>query len=140
MDAENWPPKFLEKIALGPTGCWLWLGTINREGYGLVWTDENPQCFAHRHAWSLSGRSLPEGMHVHHRCRVRRCVNPDHLDLLTHAEHMGAHKEFTTHCANGHAFTVETTYVYPNGTRDCRICRTRRRAEYRQKQKTARVV
>jgi hypothetical protein len=133
VDTSNWPPRFVEKIAVGLNGCWIWVGAKDHGGYGQFAVDRIPR-FAHRHAWHLAGRALPDGMHLHHRCGTRTCVNPDHLELLTHRVHMGLHAAEITHCKHGHEFTPENTYVYPaSGRRDCRKCRTAYRAKHRTK-------
>jgi hypothetical protein len=60
------------------TGCWLWTGAINRNGYGKTKVDRK-DITAHRWSWILHRGAIPEGMHVLHRCDVPGCVNPAHL-------------------------------------------------------------
>ena len=72
------------------TGCVLWTGSINHGGYGIVrrgpWLRSG--MMAHRIAVYLSGRDVPEGMVVDHMCRVRRCVNPEHLRVVTRGQNV----------------------------------------------------
>lgn len=42
-----------------------------------------------------------------------------------------------THCKHGHLFTDATTYIDPNGTRICKVCRARRMKAYYQRKKVA---
>jgi hypothetical protein len=69
-------------------GCWLWTGHLNRFGYGRIrrGTVADGQVFAHVLAWESHFGSVPEGLHVLHRCDVPSCVRPDHLFLGTIAE------------------------------------------------------
>jgi hypothetical protein len=70
--------------------------------------------------WLWTGATLPNG------CRVRCCVNPNHLEPVTRKENLlrGIGKTSArTHCVNGHPFSVENTYHDKRGRRSCRICR-----------------
>ena len=73
-----------ERIIPEPnSGCHLWLGSVNPNGYGKM--KDGPKGVAvHRLAWELHhGRPIPAGMYVCHKCDVPSCVNPDHLFLGT---------------------------------------------------------
>ena len=70
----------------GKNDCWNWQGSTLR-GYGKFYA--NGQIYiAHRFAWVLENGEIETGKEIHHRCLNRRCVNPGHLELLTHAENM----------------------------------------------------
>jgi hypothetical protein len=68
------------------TGCLLWQKCL-WNGYG---SDRQGKP-AHRTAWIERYGPIPEGMDLHHKCGVRHCVNPDHLELLSHGEHSRLH-------------------------------------------------
>lgn len=64
--------------------CWEWTGA-KTHGYGSLRADGRPQK-AHRLAWELVNGEIPEGLQLDHLCRNRACVNPSHLEPVTHRE------------------------------------------------------
>ena len=118
------PERFMSRaMPVTESGCWLWVGAYRpSDGYGYLKVGKK-NVAAHRHSFSLFGGALLEGRELDHLCRVRRCVNPAHLEQVTRAEHarrsLAARK---TCCANGHEFTEANTYIRPSGQRDCRAC------------------
>lgn len=60
------------------TGCFLWTGQLNDDGYGSLWWKGRMQG-AHRLAWEAENGPLPEGLQALHRCDMRCCVNVAHL-------------------------------------------------------------
>jgi hypothetical protein len=120
------------------TDCIIWAGSIDRDGYGRF--RNTP---AHRIAYEESKGPIPSGLVIDHLCRVRNCVNPDHLEAVTIRENtlrgfnppaMNARK---THCVNGHEFDEINTYWRPNGERDCRACIRARVRKYKQHRRAA---
>lgn len=66
-------------------GCWLWNGSLTYDGYGLFRAN-NRATGAHRFAYEYFVGPIPAGLHIDHLCRVRNCVNPDHLEPVTPQE------------------------------------------------------
>jgi len=64
------------------SGCWVWTGSLQGGGYARIMTDGRMQP-AHRVAYELKHGPIPDGLEMDHLCRVRCCVNPDHLEAVT---------------------------------------------------------
>ncbi|MBK9019815.1 MAG: HNH endonuclease [Sulfuritalea sp.] len=121
---------FVERTAT----CWLWRGALNKGGYG--WFQRSAKRhLAHRWFYEAYLGGIPEGLVIDHLCRVRNCVNPDHLEVVTSGENVKRGMVATaTHCLRGHEFTAANTRMVPNGkyrTRRCRPCDAIRKAEQR---------
>lgn len=130
--------RFTEKRIIDESGCWFWTGTINRKGYGMFWPTANGTP-AHRWSYEHYVGPIPEGLQLDHLCRVRRCVNPAHLEPVTAKENQ-VRSPFDpaarTHCRQGHAFDEENTYRPPDGRRVCRACASQARAAHEAKKRS----
>lgn len=111
----------------GPNGCWLWIGKINKGGYGFI-TLNKKTVLAHRASYEFLKEEIPKCLVIDHLCKVRNCINPDHLEAVTLVENtmrgdcpwaLNARK---THCSNGHEFTKENTKSDSRGNRRCKQC------------------
>lgn len=131
----------LARYAVDENGCWIWQGHINRQGYGLLWvgsrTTTRRLMRAHRVVYEMVRGPVARGLELDHLCRVRACVNPDHLEPVTHAENLrrgegiGAQNRRKTHCKRGHEFTPTNTVYQRNGARNCLACRPIYQRRYR---------
>ena len=74
------------------SGCWLWIGRTNAQGYGTIGVKlSNGSCrrkLVHRVMYSTTHGSIPPGMFVLHKCDVRSCCNPQHLFLGTQRDNV----------------------------------------------------
>lgn len=119
----DFPKYFWSKVT--PTGfCWLWEGSTCGSGYGQV----NYQYTIHKaHRWSyeqLVGE-IPDGFELDHLCRIRNCVNPDHLEPVPKSVNvlrgygLGAKWARRTHC---HNCGGDDWVARSDGGRRCRPC------------------
>lgn len=125
---------FWDKVDVGhPLGCWLWKRATNAYGYG-VHREDGVLHLAHRRSYELLAGPIPEGLQLDHMCRVRACVNPDHLDAVTQRENLlrgqtvTARNAAVTHCPQGHAYVGDNVFRDSRGRRYCRACQIERGA------------
>lgn len=100
------PVHFKDAVEPGDGGCWLWKKSINKHGYG--WASLNGKTHeAHRAAYILKNGIPPRGLVLDHICRVRRCINPEHLEPVTPKENLvrGNTTAGALLCPNGHEFS-----------------------------------
>jgi len=118
------------------TPCWVWqLGQMGG-GYGCEWNKARGRMVgAHIPAYERAYGPVPGGLEVDHLCHVRLCVNPTHLEAVTHAVNVARSDHKTTsfnakktHCPKGHPYSGDNLYVEKTGQRRCRTCRALRRA------------
>lgn len=114
-------------------GCWTWDKGRTGEGYGAFSpTGRGSTGLAHRWSYARANGPIPKGMVLDHVCRVRHCVNPEHLEVVTSKENTmrgktaAAMNAAKTHCVNGHEFTEENTYIH-GSRRQCKTCKKLRK-------------
>ena len=121
--------RFWGKVRKGAK-CWEWQAALNSSGYG-AFSIRRRWHGAHRVAYELVNGPIPPQLTINHICKNRRCVRPDHLDLMTEAENKGWERE-KAHCPQGHPYSEENIY-YWRGWRKCRTC-VLERAKKKQKE------
>jgi hypothetical protein len=129
-------------IEVDMEGCWGWTRGLNGQGYGMVRTEGRIKRRAHRVMWERYKGKISPGLVLHHKCQNRRCVNPDHLEMVTRTEHSALHRGnligrdgLLSHCCKGHEFTPENTYIPAGRSRVCRQCAKERVKKYEARQK-----
>jgi len=115
--------------------CWEWTAGLGAGGYGKF-KYRYSTVLAHRWLWLELVGPIPDGMHLDHLCRNRRCVNPDHLEVVTPKTNilrgagLAAQNTKKTICPSGHAFTEQNTYL-GGDRRTCRQCSREKQRRFR---------
>ncbi len=130
------------------SGCWLWLGSVHGNGYGVLKLRGHAH-LAHRLSYETHVGPIPQGLDLDHLCRVRCCVNPRHLEpvsrrvnvsrgLVSTRHDWSNGKSSITHCPRGHEYNAENTRIDKLNRRLCKSChRDRERAKYQKKRSSA---
>jgi len=107
--------------------CWSWTAYRTSRGYGRFW-DGTTMISAHNYSYEALIGPVPLGLELDHLCRNTSCVNPWHLEPVTHWVNMERSANILlanaakTHCSRDHEYTVENTYITTAGGRQCRTC------------------
>lgn len=139
MQKRSVEERFDEKYEVAETGCWLWTANQSK-GYGLFWLRGKVRA-AHRVAYERHVGQIPEGLQLDHLCRTPLCVNPTHLEPVSHRENQLRGIGFVsqnarvTHCPHGHPYDETNTYITYTGSRRCRACNKVRMHAYHQARK-----
>lgn len=118
---------------LDSNGCWIWRLRLDKDGYGQI-SVQNKTRRAHRVAYEALVGEIPEGLELDHLCRVRSCVNPEHLEPVTSKENTLRGESFSavnarkTHCSKGHELAGDNLEIRGK-QRSCRECRRKEARE-----------
>lgn len=127
--------RFAAKVKLpdSPNGCWLWRDHRNKDGYGQIKVGRK-MVRSHRFAFLTFVGPVPPGLELDHLCRNPGCVNPAHLEPVTHRENTlrgvcpAAKNHRATTCRNGHPLSDHNLSLEPGRggrqRRRCRACRS----------------
>lgn len=144
-DLKLLPASFQENIELRRTAgvrgrCWLWTAGLV-DGYGKLRV-QGKLWLAHRYAYTVIYGDVGDEVKLHHKCRIRNCTNPSHLQPTTNEHNtligggptaQNFRKEY---CKHGHPFTQAN--IYWEGTkRRCRACQRVRQQRRKLSQQTA---
>ena len=136
--------RAITSVVVTDEGCWISTYSLGSHGYAQIgWHDSGRtrMTTAHRAAWvHAHGEQIPESMTVDHLCKQKRCVNPDHLRLLSNFENARrtSGRDWPEgECINGHPNNELRTQ--PSGKRVCRACQSVWNRRYIEKQQAASV-
>ncbi len=126
--------NFFSKIYENSSGCWLMTTAKNNEGYARYAGKKG-----HQITYFIFYGKVPKNLEIDHLCQVRGCVNPLHLEAVTHKENVRRGKvgkvtakrqQSKKVCINGHPYNEQNTYFDPkiygaqkNPSRHCKICK-----------------
>lgn len=148
MKAVRPDERFMKHVEMvTESGCWLWIGSVDRGGYGTFRIEKSKAVRAHRFSYEWLREPIPDGLTIDHLCRVKCCVNPWHMEPVTLRENIlrsdgvSALSARKTHCDYGHPFDDGNTYRGQKGKRYCRACKRRRHSSqhYLQKRRELRA-
>jgi len=141
INQESLKRRFWGKVdKKGPDECWLWTASKTDDGYGKLGKGTKYGGWEHAHivAYRLMIGEIPIGLELDHLCQNPSCVNPKHLEPVTHRTNLlrgnglPSRNARATHCPQGHPYDLLNTYYYPDGHRGCRECnRFKQREGYR---------
>lgn len=125
--------RFWKKVSPEPnSGCWLWTACVFPAGYGKLMVEGKTES-AHRVSYRMHVGEIPDGLELDHLCRVRCCVNPDHLEPVTRSVNvkrglmgrLGCNSESKkTHCPGGHPYSGDNLVIGTDGSRRCKACKS----------------
>lgn len=124
--------RFFQKVVKTET-CWLWTAS-KIKGYGQCHRGAGKLSYSHRWLYELIHGPVPKGLECDHKCRNPSCVNPDHIELVTHKQNVNfglspltsrTPRPLKSHCKHGHPYNDENTKFDNTGRRFCVVCRRR---------------
>lgn len=115
--------RWAARVALptDPDGCWIWRGARYQSSGYSAFGDGTKSTTGHRYSYERFVGPVPDGMELDHLCRNRQCVNPNHLEPVTHHENVRRGAAAKTACPRGHPYDEANTYRWRNA-RFCRAC------------------
>lgn len=120
-----------------PDDCWLYASTnVGSTGHGMIYEGYKDGKSRYQQVYRVMYENMvgpiPDGLELDHLCEVPQCINPAHLEPVTHQENILRHYRRQTHCRNGHPYSgrvywkkqkANISTINPTGlTRKCAVC------------------
>lgn len=126
--AEHLGALILSTAKTSPDGCILRTVQLDHYGYSQILTrgsaSARSKFFAHRVVWTFLRGPIPDGLTIDHLCRVRNCMNVEHMEVVTlrenqrRSDNASSRARRLERCQRGHEFTI-----FPGSQRRCMVCR-----------------
>ena len=127
--------RFLSKTLVDEHDCWVWRASRKASGYGRFWW-RGRLVRAHIFAYQLYKGAIPESLELDHLCRNKACVNPVHLEAVSHKVNVlrgvgiTAQRAKQTHCLKGHVLLGINVRIKPTRYGVQRVCRMCQKGYY----------
>ncbi len=121
--------RLLASFTVDTRGCWLWRLRPATKGYGQFFV-RGRRVPAHRVVFEHLRAPIPDGLQLDHLCRVRACVNPEHLEIVDgrtntlRGESFAAQNARKTACPQGHPYAGANLLRHVIRGQPIRRCRT----------------
>lgn len=120
-------------VKISKKDCWVWKRARNNFGYAQI-RKNYKVVYVHRLIFETIKKKIPKGIELDHLCKNPPCVNPAHLEPVTHAENcargnQGQWQKRKKFCKAGHPYSKQNTiFLILNNqkksrVRICRICK-----------------
>lgn len=119
--------RFARKVQRTPDGCWKWAAARGLDGYGRFGPNggrKPPVTRANVYAYRLLVARYPPRFTLWPTCGDRLCVNPAHMELVTHEEYARRTEGLCEHGVHALADVGVSDYGH------CLGCRADRRAHF----------
>ena len=124
-DRECLINRLISNVLFEDKGCWTYTKSLNW-GYGRI-KIKGRMMRAHRVSYLLFVGCIPGNLEIDHLCRNKACINPTHLELVTHKINMnrrGYSPPTKDYCSRGHPRTPENLYFHSSSKwGECILCK-----------------
>lgn len=130
LDFKDWGDRFWAKVTFSESSdCWVWTASKNPAGYPLFYVKGERLMVAHRFLYTQLIEIVPTEIDLDHLCLNKSCVNPQHLEPVTHQEN-SLRGNGVGVCKRGHSMVGSNIHYRPSGRRRCLACTKAYQKEY----------